>query len=229
MTGDWTPLRFWLWWVAANALGELIGLGAVASAGFAIIAIWGQPVSEAVILGFAAVMVMCGMFEGFVLGQAQRAVLEKALPDLKSWVRATMWGAAMAWALGMAPSTAIDLMEAGGNATAVAPSAAPEIPHKIQWMLAIGLGLVAGPILAIFQWRILRRHVAHAARWLPANAIAWAVGMPIIMWGADTAAQGGGAFRVIVTIASTLFVAGAAVGAIQGSFLVWLIEQKRPR
>lgn len=88
-------------WVMATTCGEL--------AGFAIPAIVGAAAASADIGEGAsmAVLVLAGVGEGTVLGWAQSRMLRRELPELRtgSWIRATAAGAAVAWALGMLPST----------------------------------------------------------------------------------------------------------------------------
>ena len=127
--------------------------------------------------------VILGTFlEGVVVGTAQEHVLRRRVASLPrwSWTRATAAGAALAWVLGMVPSTIMAL----GTAQP-APSTATEPTALVQYGLAMAMGLVAGPILGAAQWSVLRRVVAHAGWWLWANAAAWAVGMPLIFAGMD--------------------------------------------
>jgi hypothetical protein len=91
-------------------------------------------------------------------------------------------------------------------------------------LLAAGLGVVAGPVLAVFQFRVLRRYVGHAGWWLPANALAWAVGMPVIFAGIHVAYSAVGHYAVVGAPIGTLALAGAAVGAIHGVFLIYLLQ-----
>ncbi|MDH4312914.1 MAG: hypothetical protein OEW57_14890, partial [Gammaproteobacteria bacterium] len=93
--------RFWQQWVAANAVGEFVGLGAVATLGFMAFKHAGEPANTIRALIFAATFVLLGAFEGAVVGVAQRAVLVRRLPALRGWIRATVAGAMAAWALGM--------------------------------------------------------------------------------------------------------------------------------
>jgi hypothetical protein len=148
-------------------------------------------------------------------------VLKARLPELAGWVRASIVGAVLAWAIGMVPSTIMSL----GQSTDTAPP--PEISESLQLALAAGLGLVAGPILAFFQWRSLRHQVARAGWWLPANALAWAVGMPIIFLGAHASSYLTDKISVALAVGVALAAAGAAVGAIHGRFLLWLVPEAR--
>ena len=84
---------------------------------------------------------------------------------------------------------------------------------------AAGVGFVAGAVLAFFQWLVFRKIVQKAWRWLPANMLAWAAGMPLIFWGIDGAQKAGGPLQAGLLIALVLFVTGAVVGAIHGAFL----------
>jgi hypothetical protein len=70
-------------------------------------------------------------------------------------------------------------MALNGDTANSAP--APEISDTLVYLLAAAMGLVLGPVLGVPQWWVLRRHVAHAWWWIPANAAAWALGMPVIL------------------------------------------------
>ena len=213
--------RFWQRWVIANALGELVGLGTVAVVGFFMFQRAGEPASIAQVIAFAAVFILLGAFEGVVVGLAQRQVLRTLLPSVRGWVLATVVGAMVAWAVGMVPSTIASLMQQGVPAT----SAPSEPPLLLILLLAAGLGAVAGPMLAAFQWLSLRRVVPGKAwLWLPANAAAWALGMPVIFLGAQANEVTSSAAAIAGLVASAIFVAGAVVGAVHGRVLLGLVH-----
>jgi hypothetical protein len=90
--------------------------------------------------------------------------------------------------------------------------------------LAFLMGLVLGPILGFAQWLALRRFVAPAALWMPANALAWGFGMVVIFAGIDPATAGGFGPGTVMILAATLLCAGAVVGAVHGLALVWLVR-----
>jgi hypothetical protein len=73
----------------------------------------------------------------------------------------------------------------------------------------------------------MRKKVARASLWIPANILAWLVGMPIIFWGIDTAQRLSGSVSVILFIAGVLLLTGLVVGAIHGAFLVRLAEHEK--
>jgi peptidoglycan/LPS O-acetylase OafA/YrhL len=68
----------------------------------------------------------------------------------------------------------------------------------------------------------MRRKVERAAWWMPANMLAWLVGMPIIFWGIDAAQKGQPPLQAVLLLAGVLFLTGAVVGAIHGAFLARL-------
>jgi hypothetical protein len=213
--------KFWQRWVVANALGELVGLGTVAIVGFLLFQHAGEPTNVAQALGFAAVFILLGAFEGVVIGLAQRKVLRTLLPSVHGWVLASVVGAIVAWAVGMVPSTVAGLMHQGVTATAT-PS---EPPLSLVLLLAACLGAIAGPMLAAFQWLSLRKVVRGKAwLWLPANAVAWAFGMPIIFVGAQANEFTSSTAAIAALVALAIFVAGAAVGAVHGRVLLALVQ-----
>ncbi len=228
--------RRWDWnlyarWVGANAIAELIGLGgsAMVLVGLMRAIDTETPVGA---VGVAVVSVILGtLLEGVLVGLLQWRVLRDPLPELKraDWVRGTAIGAAIAWILGMLPSTILSLAAgggAGGPGAAAAPPAGP--PDWLAYTLAASMGLVLGPILGTPQWVILRRHVQHAGWWIPANALAWMVGMPLVFVGAMNVPPGPiTAWTVTVAVVPVL-AAGAAVGAVHGIALLRLLRAPAP-
>lgn len=213
--------RFWQRWVVANALGELAGLGAVAAVGFLLFTHAGEPASVSQALAFTAAFIILGAFEGVVIGLAQRQVLRTLLPSVRGWVLATVVGAMVAWAVGMVPSTVAGLMQQGAP-----PAATPsEPPLVLVLFLAACLGAVAGPMLAAFQWLSLRKVVPDKAwLWLPANAVAWAIGMPVIFLGAQANELTSSTAAIAALVALAIFIAGAVVGAVHGRVLLGLAQ-----
>jgi len=212
--------RFWQHWVAANALGELLGLGTVAAVGFFVFQRAGEPTNTAQALAFAAVFILFGAFEGLVIGLAQRHVLRSLLPTIRGWVLATIAGALVAWTIGMVPSTVSSLMQQGDTSTQL------ETPLALVLLLAAGLGAVAGPLLAAFQWLSLRKALPSKAwLWLPANALAWTLGMPVIFLAAQANELTSNATTIAALVALAILVAGAIVGAVHGRVLLGLVQR----
>src|SRR3954469_15768104 len=92
----------WRRWLVGVAVGELVGFAGPAAAGIL--------ASELVASAQLVVMPVAGLFEGAALGYAQVVVLRRSWPTLRgdAWVRATSLAAAVAWFLGMLPSTTHD-------------------------------------------------------------------------------------------------------------------------
>ncbi len=209
-------LAFWLRWVGANALGEAIGLSAVLLVGFGMLGplVAGLPGAWPAVISLAA-GVLLGVFEGLVVGGAQGVVLRSRLPQvaLRTWILATIIGAMVAWGLGMLPST---LMASSGGET----QGSAQMPEWITYAMAAGLGLIAGVVLALPQWVAMRKHVRHGWLWLPANSLAWLVGMPIVFLGMGSIPTGASVAQAIPIVVAATAAAGAVVGAIHGTVLV---------
>ena len=212
----------WLRWVGANALAELLGLGATFGVGVFLFTRIGEPKGLAA-LGMLFLMTASGLIEGAVVGLLQWRVLRRPLPRVtrRAWLAATLIGVLVAWFLGSLPATLMDM----GADPSGAPAQEPE-----TWMvltLAAAMGLVLGVILALPQWRALRRAAENAWVWLPANSAAWALGMPVIFAAVDRAYGAGTTWGAIVVMALALALTGAVVGAVHGLALVWLASRGR--
>lgn len=214
-------LPLWWRWVVANALGEMIGLGFVAAIAGGLVWKFGEPHAPALILLFAALMILLGGVEGLVLGLAQWQAVQPYFRALKrrEWMKATILGAVIAWGLGMIPSTLFSLQET----TNAAPPM--QMNDTAKYLMAAVMGLGLGLVLGIPQWLVLRRYVNRAILWVGANAVAWTVGMPIVFFGAGAVPEQASGWLLVLIIALTLLGAGAVVGALHGSVLVWLLHR----
>jgi len=214
---------FYRRWVWANGWAELLGLGATLLLGwFGTRAFSPADASPLIILAGAFAAIVFGtLLEGILIGFAQARVLHDRLAALapRSWILATASGAAVAWALGMIPSTVINLL----NSQPASPMS--EFPDSPQYLLAAAMGMVLGVILGSSQWRVLRHHVPHAGFWVGANAVAWTIGMPLIFLGMDTLSENASVTRIGLTVLATCLAAGLAVGAIHGWALIRLLRQ----
>ncbi|HTS79524.1 MAG TPA: hypothetical protein VMH40_02900 [Myxococcaceae bacterium] len=210
-------------WILANALGELLGLGGVAFLAGATL-----PAMERLLAGSslrplvaAGWLVALGAFEGWVVGHAQALALSGTAIVARAWVRATVLGAVLAWALGMLPSTVMAFLPHAQDA-----AAGPGPSRLVRLFLASSLGLVAGPILAAVQVRELRRVARRPGLWLLANALGWALGMPPVFAGIRALALHGPRPGVLLGCAAALFGAGAVVGLVEGLFLVRMLGDR---
>ncbi|WP_372595301.1 hypothetical protein [Actinotalea sp.] len=147
----------WLRWVS---VGELLGF-CVPTAVFALTVALGVP--DLLVL---PAMVLGGLGEGLVLGWSQSRVLREVLPvPARRWTVATGVGGAVAWALGMAPSTFVAVWTTWPVVVIVLVGA------------VIGLALLLS--IGLAQWTVLRRHLARARWWVLATALAWGVGLGV--------------------------------------------------
>lgn len=210
----------WLRWVAANALAEMLGLGATLGAGFLLFARLGEPHNLAAAFGMILLMTASGAIEGLIVGLLQWSVLRHALPAVsrRAWIVATLAGALVAWFLGSLPATLMSL--ASGPAEAAAPSQEP--PAAFVLTMAAAMGLMLGAILGLPQWRALRPAARRAWIWIPANSAAWALGMPAVFAAVDLAQKAASAAGTALVMTVGLAVVGAIVGAVHGLALVRL-------
>jgi hypothetical protein len=214
-------------WVLANALAEGIGLGGSLSAMFAFFALSGGVESVPVVILMAVGSVVLGtFFEGVVVGWGQWLMLRRPLPALQSrtWIGWTCLGAGIAWTLGMLPSTIMSLAAAGAESGDAAASAGP--PEWLVYLMAAGMGLVLGMVLSATQWAVLRRHVSRAGWWIPANALAWMLGMPVTFIAPGLVTTGSVTAGKVLLLILNMLAAGLIVGAVHGVALVRLLRQR---
>jgi hypothetical protein len=219
------PVRFqwnvWREWTLANALSEAVGLGATLLIGILVFSQFEPRVGPVAAALLGVVLAAC--VEGSVVGTAQWLVLRAPLAGLRwrHWAIATAIGAAIAWALGMTPSVVMALAGPSSDEMGI-----QEPDALTMYALAAGLGLVAGPVLAAAQWWVLRGYLPRAGWWIPANACAWAVGMVIVFWGISFIPASGLTAPVAMILVGYVILAGAAVGAIHGLALIWLLRER---
>lgn len=191
-------------WMAACTAGEFLGFGAAALWAWIAFAVVGaDPASWSGRVAALGFMVLAGAAEGAVLGGLQWVVLKKWFPGLRarSWLGATMAVAALGWFIGMlAPMF-------------MAPTRASGVSDEPALLLVLvaagGFGALAGAAFGLAQWVVLRRHAFDAGRWIGANAVGWAIGLP---WGYLAGSVGD--LRESAPIAVLL---GAVAGALMGA------------
>ena len=212
----------WLRWMAVNALGEMFGLGLTLAVGAGVISSMGNQQSVSIILLTFVVAVASGAIEATLVGLAQWWAMHPWFPMLTrgAWWLATLIGALMAYVMGYLPSTLMSLGEQASQTQT--PGAEPD-----QWLvllLAALLGAVGGAVLSFAQWLTMRHKIQGSSIWIPANMLAWMVGMPIIFWGIDVVQKMNGLFWLILMMAGVLMLTGSVVGAIHGVFLTRLVK-----
>lgn len=224
----WTAESRTIWrrWIIANGVGEFVGLTSTMAMTAGLFSVNDSLSLGAALLAAAGVALAGAVVEGLVVGWAQFSVLRRAIPGFgwQPWVIATSLGALVAWLIGMMPSTFFQAMAAG---TEVAADAAPfDPPLVLQLGLAVVMGAVLGPFLGVPQWLVLRRHLPRAGRWVLANSVAWAAGMPMIFLATGLIQAGWSTTAILVTVASGCLCAGFVVGAVHGLWLVRMLSEK---
>ncbi len=171
----------------------------------------------------AANAVSSGPIEATLVGLAQHWAMRPWFPALtrRQWWLAALVGALLGYVLGWLPPTLINLGEQSGP-LGQAPMAEP--PQAAVLLLAAGLGAAAGAVLSFAQWLALRKSASRAGLWIPANMLAWMVGMPLIFWGIDASQKGQPLPVALLIMAGVLLLAGTLVGGIHGAFLVRMAE-----
>jgi hypothetical protein len=218
--------KLWLRWVVVNGLGEMLGLGMTFAVGASVIfGLGNQEPLKMVFISFV-VAVGSGAIEATLVGLAQWWAMHPWFTGVTRWAwwLATLVGALIAYVLGYLPSTLMSIGEQ--TSTTQALMAEPE-----QWvilLLAGGLGVVGGAVLSFAQYLTMRKRMVGAGVWIPANMLAWLLGMPLIFWGIDNAQRLSGLMWQVLFMAGVLLLAGLVVGAIHGAFLVRLAERNAP-
>jgi hypothetical protein len=215
---DW---RLWFQWILANTVAETVGLGGTLLIGVFLLV---QAEKTIGTIAAASLGVLAGtVIEGLVVGTAQWLVLRRPLKQMRwlVWALATASGACVAWTLGMIPST---LLFNGPDTGTTTPS---EMSDLVIYALAAAMGLVLGTILGVPQWLALRRHVPKAGWWVLANALAWMIGMVVVFIGTSFIPAEGISLSIALLLLLSVVAAGAAVGAVNGLVLIWLLRLRR--
>lgn len=147
----------WLRWLVLVSSGELAGFSLVAAVG-----IWSRDMSAGAQL---AMLPLAGLFEGAALGLAQAVVFRRCLPGFRApaWVVATSLAAAVAWFLGMLPSTTHETWSAWSPVWVVVSSG------------VLGTALLAS--IGTGQALVLPRGVRRPAAWVGWTALGWSAGL----------------------------------------------------
>jgi hypothetical protein len=201
----------WRRWVAGTTVGELLGFlipVAVVSAGAD-----GAPAPLRLLL-----VVLAGAGEGAVLGWAQSRVLRPLMPGLSTtaWTVRTAAAAALAWIIGMGPSTLGGVFDhwTPGVRLVVA------VPAALLVLLSIGAA----------QWTVLRRVLPGSARWIGWTAAGWLAGLAVFLAVAPPLWHAG---QGVVEVAAIGALAGvgmaSAMAAVTGWGLVRLLRAAPPQ
>lgn len=181
------------WWVLVT-LGELVGFSVPATA-----AVW----ASAQVAGVELVaMSGAGLVEGVLLGAAQAVVLRRVLPGFRStaWVVATSLAAALAWLLGMLPSTTHDVWSTWPVGTTVV------VGGLVGLVLLGSIGTAQALVLPPSSLRRWSWVAWTAAGWCAGLAAFSAIAPPLWHGGQSTAAT------IVVGLAGGVVMAAAMAG-----------------
>lgn len=198
------PKRFLLRWFLWVTLGETAGFLAPA-----VVAVF---VINPDAAGALAWLTVAGAAEGTALGLAQAHVLKRTLPGLRvrSWTVRTAAGAALAWLIGLSPSTFAGQWQAW--------------PPVLQFAVAVPAALLLLCSIGLAQWPELRRNLPNGGWWVAGNAVAWCVGLGVFFAVAPPLWQPGQPPTTVIAIgvaAAILMAAGMALvtGLVMGRLL----------
>jgi len=218
MTSSAFGWQVWRTWVLANMVGELVGFGAAAVLGAGAGVIIAGQIGAAQIGAMLLAVLLVGGVEGACIGLAQWSVLRRAVPTIGrgAWLTATIGGSVVAWSAGMAIGT--------GWGDSVGTEAEPQLVSMLFGGAAIG-GL-AGLILSVPQWVVLRRAVRRAGWWMVVHVVAWSVGMLVALAG-TALIDGQTPIPAVAAIGATTGIAmGALVACLTGVALVRLLAHR---
>jgi hypothetical protein len=201
----------WARWTLITSVGEFLGFAVPALVGAAAATTFGSANTLSANLTFAAVMIGAGAGEGALLGLSQWVALRPYLPRLQAWdwVKATIAGAMVAWAIGMLPSTLGD-------------------PTLLPTPVLILGALILGPILlcsiGFAQYQVLRHHRPHARWWIAATALAWLCGLVVVFAGIALIPDNASPLQIALLSSLAGLGMGTVAAGVSGVALVWLLR-----
>jgi hypothetical protein len=145
-------------WVALTVLGLVAGLALALPLGVPIFAILGAMAGTPIVLGIV----------GLSLGTAQWPIIRRHVSSSGWWVLASTLGLAVGLTVG------VILVEQIGRAIIGGPINFRMLGVAARAASFGTIGLMAGALLGLAQWLVLRRHAPGCGRWVRINA--WSLG-----------------------------------------------------
>jgi hypothetical protein len=207
-------------WLALCAIAELFGI-ASAAVWFGAINVWaGEP--EALTLRIAAwfLMSLAAVPEGLILGGLQAHGLRWFFTSVSAarWIGATIAVGFLGWGIGtFIPMFVVD-------EAVMANGAEPGLAATALYSLVFGLGV--GAVFGLAQAWALPAEARGRGLWVLANAIGWAIGLPLIFIAAKIAGDQSGWIMRVALWACGGIGAGASVGIATGIGLVWMTKSR---
>jgi len=206
--------NLWLYWIIATAIGEFIGFAIPSVVGPVADMMTGRFFGAFADRAMIGIMAMAGMGEGAVLGYAQWLVLRDYIKGLarEEWILVTAVAAAAAWLLGMLPGMI-------GNSVRIDPA-----------LMMVALFFLAVAILfsiGFAQWIVLSRYIRRAEWWIPANGLAWLLGVSVPFICLNLVPNGAPPYAWALTGIASGIMMGLVVGTVTGGALVWIVQRDR--
>lgn len=207
-------------WIALCAVAEFFGI-ALAAIWYGIVAVtFGEPVELALRIGVWLLATMSAIPEGFVLGGLQAYGLRWFYPTLSAtrWITMTTLVGLAGWGVG----TFMPLFMVGEAASAPEPS-----PTAIAAFAAI-FGSLAGVAFGAAQAFALPVGADGRVKWVIANVIGWALGLPLIYLAAQLAGDFQAPAAMVAIWATGGLGAGVCVGVATAVAIATTEARKHP-
>jgi hypothetical protein len=141
-----------------------------------------------------------GAVGGGFVALCQHLILRRRLTAINGWVWVTLVAWTAGWASGWIAADTFSALSA--------PYARGMPLAAVGMPLTVVIGVMAGALVGLAQWVILRRHVKRAGWWIAATAASWGL-----------------AFVSIATGVGLIY-RGVIVGGVTGAALVWLTSPR---
>jgi hypothetical protein len=204
---QWSSWGLWERWILATSIAEIISFG--------IIGIVSIAVSH---VGYIqGTYTLIGTLEGMILGFAQWLILKRYIHHSTRWIIATVVGGLFAWFTGLTITSLMALVYTG-------VSDKTKILGFFEGLFLLGASL--GTILGFCQWLVIKNQIRTSMWWIPANAVAWSLGLFIAYLGAGMVEESFSLRTVLFTVVTGTAM-GAVIGGITGTVLIYLIKPSK--
>lgn len=133
------------------------------------------------------------------------------LQQVRNWIVGTAVAGALAWFIGLLPSTYSEVWQAW--------------PVSVQVVCGAAAGVILLCSIGFAQWLELRRHLPRAGWWVPGSAAAWCVGLVVFLGVSTPLWQPGQSPRLVVLIGILAGILMAvSMAAVTGFVLVRLLR-----
>jgi hypothetical protein len=215
---------YFIRWMLLCAGAELLGIASAATWYGGVHATLGEP--EPLMLRLVAwlLMSLAAIPEGLILGGLQAIGVKVFIPaaSARRWILATIFVGLLGWGIG----TFIPMFIVTETPGAAAPDPTSELAGVM--IFAAGFGLLIGAVFGAAQAWGLPRGGGRRWSWTIANAVGWAVALPMIYGAANIATEVPRWAAKLAIWAAGGCVAGLLIGIVTGVALL-LMKGAEPR